>query len=129
MNRRNFLQTVAALVVVGGLSRAQAAREPVGEIGRWESFRFIETPKFDPTREYGYSCQNWTVREAVDDARYFLPKGTPFEVRETIGFNYGHELVAWYYSPTFKRIRRKGLFNGKQLDKVGGYWLRYRGWA
>lgn len=83
------------------------------------------TDLFDPTKAYGRAIEwGWVqvgshrgigytsvvdkddaVRCLIDDANDYLPVGSRFEIRQTMGRNYGRTKgVAWIYSPEFAGI-------------------------
>lgn len=137
MKRRDFLKTlglaVAATAVPSAVIKTVANKAIlIGEIGHYESIRFIESVSLDT--EYGnalmvsdYSKES--VKKGVElliaDVRQHLPIGAHYELRQMIPKDYGRfHGIAWYASPAMQNKPWKQFisFEPEYID-TGGYFL------
>jgi hypothetical protein len=127
VNRRGFLRLLASGSIV--LLAPKAVADAVGH-HKWRLRNGSTIKFFDFNKEHGWAFHSAVtpVRHVIEHARLHLPQDTPFEVRETVGYNYGREALAWYYHPRFWRTQRS-IFNGRVYVRETGCMLRYRGWA
>jgi hypothetical protein len=109
MNRRAFFKFLAATVAVSAVPAIAKVIPPVAEIGRYDSFRFIETSSisdFLAGKEFGMSVMlpggwkqygEWTKDFLIENAREHLPAGTVVEIRVGVPTDFGREQgAAWY---------------------------------